>query len=97
MNAIDRVGAFSGAAYFVLANIGNTIGQDASLPENPTGREILDSYGRLAGDMSRQIGIGVELLGLAAWVIFVAYVYTRTHPAAGSASPRWSEGRSRLR
>ena len=81
MNAMDRVGAFSGAAYFVLANIGNTTGQDASLPENPTGREILDSYGRLAGDVARQIGIGVELLGLAAWVIFVAYLYTRTRPA----------------
>ncbi len=81
MNAMDRVGAFSGAAYFVLANIGNTLGQDASLPENATGREILDSYGRLAGDVSRQIGIGVELLGLAAWVVFVAYVYSRTRAA----------------
>lgn len=81
MNAMDRVGAFSGAAYFVLGNIGNTLLQDASLPENPTGREILDSYGRLAGDMSRQLGISVELLGLTAGVIFVAYVYTRTRSA----------------
>jgi len=81
MNAMDRVGAFSGAAYFVLANIGNTLLQDFSLPENPTGREILDSYGRLAGDVVRQIGISVELLGLAAGVIFVAYVYTRTRAA----------------
>ena len=81
MNAMDRVGAFSGAASFVLANIGNTLGQDASLPEDPTGREILDSYGRLAGDVARQIGIGVELLGLTALVIFVAYVYTRTREA----------------
>ena len=81
MNAMDRVGAFSGAAYFVLANIGNTLGQDASVPENATGREILDSYGRLAGDVSRQIGIGVEMLGLAAWVVFVAYVYSRTRAA----------------
>ena len=31
--------------------------------------------------MSRQIGIGVELLGLTALVIFVAYVYTRTRAA----------------
>lgn len=81
MNAMDRVGAFSGAAYFVLGNIGNTLGQDASVPENATGREILDSYGRLAGDVSRQIGFGVELLGLAAWVVFVAYVYSRTRAA----------------
>ena len=51
------------------------------MPENPTGREILDSYGRLAGDVARQIGIGVELLGLAAWVIFVAYLYSRTRAA----------------
>jgi hypothetical protein len=81
MNAMDRVGAFSGAAWFVLGNIGNTLGQDASLSENPTGREILDSYGRLAGDALRQIGMGVELLGVVAWVIFVAYVYSRTRAA----------------
>ena len=81
MNAMDRVGAFSGTAYFVLANVGNTLGQDASLPENATGQEILDSYGHLAGDVSRQIGIGVEMLGLAAWVVFVAYVYSRTRAA----------------
>jgi hypothetical protein len=82
MNAMNRVGAFSGAAYLILANIGNTLGQDASLPENPTGREILDSYGHLADDAVRQVGISVELLGFAAWVIFVAYVYSRTRAAS---------------
>ena len=81
MNAMNRVGAFSGAAYFVLANIGNTIGQDASLPENPTGQEILDSAGRLADNPVRQVGISVELTGLAALLIFVAYVYSRTRAA----------------
>jgi hypothetical protein len=81
MNAMDRVGAFSGAAWFVLGNIGNTLLQDASLPEDATGREILDSYGHLADDAVRQIGISVELLGLAAGVIFVAYVYTRARAA----------------
>ena len=81
MNAMNRVGAFSGAASFVLGNIGNTIGQDASLPENPTGQEILDSAGRLAENPVQQIGIGLELLGLAALLIFIAYTYSRTRAA----------------
>jgi hypothetical protein len=81
MNAMNRVGAFSGAAYFVLGNIGNTIGQDASLPESPTGQQVLDSSRRLVDDAVRQIGIGVELLGLTALAVFVAYVYTRTRAA----------------
>jgi hypothetical protein len=66
MNAMDRVGALSGAAYVILANIGNTLGQDPNLPASPTGEETLPSYARLAEDVVRQVGLSVELLGLAA-------------------------------
>jgi hypothetical protein len=78
MKAMDRIGAFSGAAYFILANIGNTLAQDPTLPEDPTGQDILDAADRLAGNVLVHVGVSVELLGIAAWMIFVGYVYWRT-------------------
>ncbi|WP_354498047.1 hypothetical protein [Mycetocola sp. 2940] len=78
---MDRVGALSGAAYVILANVGNTLGQDASLSESATGEEVLESYARLADDVGRQLGLSIEMLGLATWMIFVGYVYSRTRGA----------------
>jgi hypothetical protein len=77
MSASDRVGALSGAAFVVFANIGNTIGQDPKLGDYPSGQNILDGYRRMATSAPMQLGWSLELLGWTSLLVFVAYVYTR--------------------
>lgn len=81
MNAMDRVGAFSGAAYFILANVAIAIGTDAELPDAPTGQESLEGLARLAANPTAQAATSIELLALVAWMVFVGYVCWRVHAA----------------
>src|SRR3954464_14130575 len=81
VTAMDRVGALSGATYFVLANISMTIGSDSELPDEPTGRETLDGLNRLAAHPLGHAAVSLGLLAFVAWMVFVAYVAWRLRAA----------------
>jgi hypothetical protein len=81
VSVLDRVGAFSGAAFFVLGNIGNAISQDPEMPDDPTGQDVLDGFARLSTSVTAQIGLGLELLAFTALLVFMAYIYSRGREA----------------
>jgi len=81
VTVMDRVGALSGAAYFILANTAIAIGSDPNLPDVPTGQESLDSFVRMAVNPAAQAAISMELLAFAAWMTFVGYVCWRLRDA----------------
>lgn len=81
MNAMDRVGAISGAIYFVLANVAMVVGRDPGLPDVPTGQESLDSMGRMAANPAAHAAVSMELLAFVAWMVFVGYVCWRVRAA----------------
>ena len=81
VTVMDRVGAFSGAAYFVLANIGLAIASDPELPDEPTGQESLDGLTRLAANPLAQATTSLELLAFVAWMVFFAYMAWRVRAA----------------
>ena len=81
MNTIDRVGAFSGATYFILANAAIAIGADPELQDAPTGQQSLDGFARMAANPAAQAAISMEFLAFVAWMVFVAYVCWRVRAA----------------
>lgn len=81
MTPMDRVGAFSGAAYFILANAAIPMGADPELPDTPTGQESLDAMARMAANPAAQAANSIELLAFAAWMVFVGYVCWRVRAA----------------
>ncbi|TQJ40037.1 hypothetical protein FBY33_2077 [Arthrobacter sp. SLBN-112] len=81
MTAMDRIGAFSGAGYFILANAAIAVENDPALPDAPTGQEILDSWGRWASSPLVQAAISLELFAFVAWMVFVGYVCWRVRDA----------------
>lgn len=81
VTAMDRVGAFSGVAYFAFANIGMVIGSDPELPDQPTGQESLDGLNRLAANPLAQAAISLEFVALLAWMVFIGYVAWRVRAA----------------
>jgi hypothetical protein len=81
MSALDRVGAFSGAAFLILGNLGTLVNQTQGVPDNATGQDILDWNARLSTSVSAQIGLSLELLAFTGLLVFVAYVYTRGREA----------------
>ena len=78
MNAIDRVGAFSGAAYVLFANIGSALyfGVGSSSAESP-GQTILDAQQRIAENPWTQLAFALVILAYLAWMMFVGYLYSR--------------------
>jgi len=81
VDAMDRVGALSGATYFVLANSAIAIGMDPGLPDEPSGQECLDALNRLADNPLGQAAIGIEFIAFVAWMVFIAYVAWRVRKA----------------
>jgi hypothetical protein len=81
MTAMDRVGAISGASYFVLANFAMFLGRDPGLPDVPTGQDSLDSMGRMAANPAAHAAVSIELLAFVAWMVFVGYVCWRVRAA----------------
>ncbi len=80
MRILDRCGALTGAAYVVLVMVGNAMSTDNSPgphDAHPTGQQDIDSLHWLAGSTSAQVGVTLELLGFAAWMLFVGYLCTR--------------------
>lgn len=89
MRVLDRCGALTGAAYVVLVMVGNTMSTDNSTgphPAHPTGQQDIANLHWLAGSTSAQVGVTLELLSFAAFVLFIGYLCTRVW-AAGWLAP----------
>jgi hypothetical protein len=83
MKVIDRLGALTGAAYVVLVIIGNGLSTNSPGPhsDHPTGLQDIADARWLAGSASAQVGISLELISFAAWMLFVEYLFTRLRSA----------------
>ena len=77
----DRVGAFSGAAYFIVENAAIAIGADAATPDAPTGQESLDALARMAANPAAQAANSIEFLAFTFWMAFIGYVCWRLRAA----------------
>jgi hypothetical protein len=80
MRILDRCAALTGAAYVVLVTVGNTMSTNngpAQQSDTPAGQQDLAGLHWLAGSTSAQAGVTLELLGFAAWMLFVGYLCTR--------------------
>jgi hypothetical protein len=81
MTTMDRVGAFSGAAYVLLANVGSAlVGQGSNGAESP-GQLILDEQQRIAENPWARVAFAVVVLAQLAFVVFVGYLYSRLRNA----------------
>ena len=81
MTAVDRVGAFSGAAYVLLANIGSAlVGEGSTRGESP-GQLILDEQQRIAENPWARVAFAMLILAQLALIMFVGYLYTRLRNA----------------
>jgi hypothetical protein len=88
MKRLDRIGALTGAAYVILVIVGNAMSTDSSVPQSPhpTGQQDLATLRWLDGNAWAQVGLSLELLGFAAFVLFVGYLCTRVRSAGWLAS-----------
>jgi hypothetical protein len=81
MSAMDRVGAFSGAAYVLLANVGSAlVGVGSNGAESP-GQLILDEQQRIAENPWTRAAFAVLILAQLAFIVFVGYLYSRLQSA----------------
>lgn len=81
LNAMDRVGALSGAAYVLLANFGSAlIGESSSGAESP-GQRILDEQQRYAENPWTSVAFAMVILALMALMMFVGYLCSRVRDA----------------
>jgi hypothetical protein len=83
VRTLDRVGALSGAASVLLVIIGNDVLGTAPGEQvaHPSGEQDLERLRWLAATSSAQVGVSLELVGLALMVIFIGYVSARVGPA----------------
>ena len=82
MKALDRVGAFTGAVYVVLVMVGNSLSTDPG-PQSthPSGQQDIASLHWLHGSTWGQVGVSLELVSFAAFMLFVGYLCTRVRAA----------------
>jgi hypothetical protein len=87
MRTLQRCAALTGAAYVVLANVGNALSTDAGPRPNPAqsaGQQEIAYLHWLAGSSSGQFGVTLELLAFAALMLSSATCTPGSGPAAGS-------------
>lgn len=93
MKTMDRFGALSGAAFVLLVFVGGAMDTaPGPQPDHPTGQQVLDNLHWLAGSTTAQVGGSLELLGFAAWVLFVGYLCSRVRAAGWLASAALASG-----
>ena len=81
VNAMDRVGALSGAAYVLLANFGSAlIGESSTSAESP-GQRILDEQQRYAENPWTNVAFAAVILAQMALMVFVGYLCSRVRDA----------------
>ena len=81
MTAMDRVGAFSGAAFVLLANVGSALVGEASNRAESPGQLILDEQQRIAENPWSHVAFAVVVLAQLAFIMFVGYLYSRLRNA----------------
>lgn len=81
MNAMDRVGAFSGVAYVVLANVGSALVGEGSTGSESPGQLILDEQQRIAENPWTRVAFAVLVLAQLAFIVFVGYLCSRLRDA----------------
>jgi hypothetical protein len=79
---LRRVGAASGIAYLVVSSVGNGMATSGQPGVLASGEEILAWYKANTGP-AITIGIGLEFLGFAAFMCFLAYLYGVLRDAEG--------------
>ncbi|HYH77450.1 MAG TPA: hypothetical protein VD841_08145 [Arthrobacter sp.] len=81
MTAMDRAGAFGGAAYVVLAIIGSTLVGEGSTGAESPGQMILDEQQRMAENPWTRVAFAVLILAQLAFIVFIGYLYSRLRNA----------------
>lgn len=82
LSVVARVGAFSGAAYVLLANIGSAlVGEAGDNQAESPGQLILDEQQRIAQSPWTHVAFAVVVLAQLALIMFVGYVYSRLRNA----------------
>jgi hypothetical protein len=79
---LRRLGAASGVAYLVVSAVGNGMATSGQPGVLASGEEILAWYKANTGP-AITVGIGLEFLGFAAFVFFLAYLYGVLRDAEG--------------
>ena len=81
MKAMDRVGAFSGAAYVLLANLGSTLVGEGSGGAGSPGQQILDDQQRIADNPWTRVAFVVLIFACLSLIMFVGYLCSRVQNA----------------
>src|SRR5690348_10284471 len=80
----DRLGAVTGAAFVVLILVGNQMATAGSgQSAHPTGDQVLRDAARQVSSASVTAGVALEVLGFAAFLVFLGYLADVWRRAAG--------------
>lgn len=83
----ERVGAASGALYVGLLIVGGSMMTSGTTDAvRPSGEQVLSDLRRTAESTSADIGLGLALLGFAAFAVFLGYLYGVLRRAEGQGS-----------
>ena len=80
-NAMDRVGAFSGAAYVLLATLGGALIGAGSSDAGSAGQRILNEQQRFAENPWTNVAFAAVVLAQVALMMFVGYLCSRVRGA----------------
>ncbi|GAA1863692.1 hypothetical protein GCM10009715_08650 [Paeniglutamicibacter psychrophenolicus] len=81
MKTIDRVGAFSGAAFVLVVNISSALVGEGSSGADSRGQRVLDEQQRFAANPWTAVAFAMIFLALAAFMMFVGYLCSRVWKA----------------
>jgi hypothetical protein len=81
MAVMDRVGALSGVAYVVLANLGSALIGEGSTDVKSPGQRILDEQQRIADSPWTDVAFAVIIFAQLALIVFVGYLCFRVRDA----------------
>ena len=80
----DRLGAVTGAAFVILILVGNQMATaGSSQSAHPTGEQVLRDAARQVSSASVTAGVALEVLGFAAFLVFLGYLADVLRRAAG--------------
>ena len=80
----DRLGAVTGAAFVVLILVGNQMATaGSSQSAHPTGEQVLRDAAHQVSSASVTAGVALEVLGFAAFLVFLGYLADVLRRAAG--------------
>ena len=77
MKTLDRVGAFSGAAWVLLANISSALVGNPTGDGGSRGQQILDEPQRIADNPWTRLALALAILGNMGLIMFIGYLCWR--------------------